>query len=82
MASEEAFGLDAFALDDLNALAQANIEGDAEVVHRKLTRLDAALNDMAERAARFYPLLGDLARTQKTSAEVFGAQGKSARAHA
>lgn len=68
-------------LDDLNALAQANIEGDAEVVYRKLTRLDAALNDMAERAARFYLLLGDLARTQETSAEVFLAHKDSLLAH-
>ena len=50
-------------LADLHALAAASAAGDAEEVYRKLTRLDRALADMAERAARFYLLLGELART-------------------
>jgi len=58
-------------LDDLVTLARANTDGDAEEVYRKLNRLDSALADMAERAARFYLLLGDLSRTTDASAEVF-----------
>lgn len=68
-------------LEDLKALARANLAGDAEGVYRKFTRLDSALNDMAERAARFYLLLGDLARTHETSAEVFLAHKDSLLAH-
>jgi len=58
-------------LDDLRALASANRGGDAEEVYRKLVRLDAALSDMATRAARFYLLLGDLARSNEASPEIF-----------
>ncbi|MFC9251196.1 TIGR02677 family protein [Amycolatopsis thailandensis] len=68
-------------LEDLKALAQANHDGAAEVVYRKFTRLDTALADMAERAARFYLLLGDLARTHETSAEAFLAHKDSLLAH-
>lgn len=58
-------------LADLQALAAASSTGDADEVYRKLTRLDRALGDMAERAARFYLLLGELARTTDHRAEVF-----------
>ncbi|MFB9895361.1 TIGR02677 family protein [Planobispora takensis] len=58
-------------LADLKALAEANRAGDGEEVHRKLVRLDQALSDMAMRAARFYLMLGDLARTNDTRPEVF-----------
>jgi uncharacterized protein (TIGR02677 family) len=58
-------------LVDLDALAAANEAGDAEEVYRKLSRLDRALSDMAERAARFYLMLGDLARTNDTRPEIF-----------
>ncbi|MEO3801183.1 TIGR02677 family protein [Nonomuraea sp. B1E8] len=58
-------------LKDLKALATANREGDGEEVYRKLSRLDGVLSDMAMRAARFYLMLGDLARTNDTSPEVF-----------
>ena len=58
-------------LADLAALAQANADGDAEEVYRKLSRLDRALADIAERAARFYHLLGDLSRTNDSRPEVF-----------
>ncbi|HEV2635906.1 MAG TPA: TIGR02677 family protein [Actinocrinis sp.] len=58
-------------LADLNALAKANAEGDADEVYRKLSRLDGVLADMALRAARFYLMLGDLARTNDTRPEVF-----------
>ncbi|MFC3824092.1 TIGR02677 family protein, partial [Planomonospora venezuelensis] len=58
-------------LADLKALAEANRAGDGEEVHRKLARLDQALSDMAMRAARFYLMLGDLARTNDTRPEVF-----------
>ena len=68
-------------LDDLVMLARANAEGDAEEVYRKLNRLDSALADMAERAARFYLLLGDLSRTTEASAEVFLAHKDALLAH-
>lgn len=58
-------------LADLGALTEAVRSGDAEEVYRKLSRLDQALTDMAQRAARFYLMLGDLARTNDTRPEVF-----------
>ena len=58
-------------LADLRALAAANAAGDAEEVYRKLSRLDSVLADMAQRSARFYLMLGDLARTNDTRPEVF-----------
>ncbi|MDP9799604.1 uncharacterized protein (TIGR02677 family) [Catenuloplanes nepalensis] len=58
-------------LADLKALAHANTAGDAEEVYRKLNRLDRALADVAERAARFYHMLGDLGRTHDVRPEVF-----------
>ncbi len=58
-------------LADLVALADANQAGDAEEVFRKINRLDRALADIAERAARFYHMLGDLSRTNDARPEVF-----------
>jgi uncharacterized protein (TIGR02677 family) len=58
-------------LADLAALADANQRGDGEEVYRKLNRLDRALADIAERAARFYHMLGDLGRTNDARPEVF-----------
>ena len=58
-------------LADLTDLAAANEAGDGELVYRKLNRLDATLSDMAERAARFYLVLGDLVRTTEITPEVF-----------
>jgi uncharacterized protein (TIGR02677 family) len=58
-------------LADLKALAVANGSGDAEEVYRKLSRLDRALADIAERAARFYHMLGDLSRTPDVRPEAF-----------
>jgi len=68
-------------LEDLRALADANEQGDAEEVYRKLNRLDSVLKDMAERAARFYLMLGDLSRSSETSAEVFLAHKDALLAH-
>jgi len=68
-------------LADLNALASANREGDAEEVYRKLTRLDSVLGDMAERAARFYLMLGDLSRSTETTADAFLAHKDALLAH-
>lgn len=68
-------------LDDLVTLARANTDGDAEEVYRKLNRLDSTLADMAERAARFYLLLGDLSRTTDATAEVFLAHKDALLAH-
>lgn len=58
-------------LADLTDLAAANAAGDAELIIRKLMRLDATLSDMAERAARFYLVLGDLVRTTEITPETF-----------
>jgi uncharacterized protein (TIGR02677 family) len=58
-------------LADLRALAGAVRSGDAAEVYRKLSRLDGVLASMAQRAARFYLMLGDLARTNDTRPEVF-----------
>jgi uncharacterized protein (TIGR02677 family) len=58
-------------LADLAALATANAAGDGEEVYRKLDRLDRALADIAERAARFYHMLGDLSRTNDVRPETF-----------
>ena len=68
-------------LADLRALAAAGLAGDGDEVYRKLTRLDRALGDMAERAARFYLLLGELARTTDHRAEVFLAHKDALLAH-
>jgi uncharacterized protein (TIGR02677 family) len=58
-------------LADLVALADAGRAGDAEEVYRKINRLDRALADIAERAARFYHMLGDLSRTNDARPEAF-----------
>jgi uncharacterized protein (TIGR02677 family) len=58
-------------LADLVTLAEAARTGDAAEVYRKLSRLDGVLADMAQRAARFYLMLGDLARTNDTRPEAF-----------
>jgi uncharacterized protein (TIGR02677 family) len=58
-------------LADLHDLANANRDGDAEMVYRKLSRLDTALADMAERAARFYLMLSELSHSTESSADVF-----------
>jgi uncharacterized protein (TIGR02677 family) len=68
-------------LADLRALAEAGRLGDSEEVYRKLSRLDSALGDMAQRAARFYLMLGDLARTNDTRPEVFLAHKDALLAH-
>lgn len=68
-------------LADLGALAEANRSGDAEEVYRKLSRLDRALADIAERAARFYHMLGDLSRTNDVRPEVFLAHKDALLAH-
>jgi uncharacterized protein (TIGR02677 family) len=68
-------------LADLGALRRALLDGDAEEVYRKLSRLDRVLVDMAERAARFYLMLADLARTNDTRPEIFLAHKDALLAH-
>lgn len=58
-------------LADLKALAKANENADSEEVYRKLSRLDRVLADMAERAARFYLMLGDLGRSNDARPQLF-----------
>lgn len=68
-------------LADLNTLAAANKAGDAERVYRTLRRLDAALSDMATRAAHFYLSLGDMVRTTEITPESFLAHKDALLAH-
>ncbi|WP_369251132.1 TIGR02677 family protein [Streptomyces sp. R41] len=58
-------------LADFKALATANRQGDQDEVYRKLTRLDSVLEDMTQRAARFYLTLNDVVRTTDISPETF-----------
>ncbi|WP_235916214.1 TIGR02677 family protein [Antrihabitans cavernicola] len=58
-------------LADLTDLAAANRTADADLIYRKLSRLDSALSDMATRAAHFYLSLGDLVRTTEVTPESF-----------
>ncbi|MFD4438613.1 TIGR02677 family protein [Nocardia sp. NPDC058519] len=68
-------------LADLRTLAAANRDGDAERVYTTLRRLDAALTDMAARAAHFYLSLGDLVRTTEITPESFLAHKDALLAH-
>ncbi|WP_433762315.1 TIGR02677 family protein [Nocardia sp. CA-135398] len=68
-------------LADLSTLAEANKAGDAERVYRTLRRLDAALSDMAARAAHFYLSLGDMVRTTEITPESFLAHKDALLAH-
>jgi uncharacterized protein (TIGR02677 family) len=58
-------------LEDLDALAVANRAGDAVRVHLLLDRLHGVLTDLADRAARFYLMIGELARVEEARPEVF-----------
>jgi uncharacterized protein (TIGR02677 family) len=58
-------------LEDLDALAEANRAGDAVRVHLLLDRLHGVLTDLADRAARFYLMIGELARVEEARPEVF-----------
>ncbi|WP_425577647.1 TIGR02677 family protein [Nocardia callitridis] len=58
-------------LADLHTLAEANRVGDGARCYRTLRRLDAALSEMAARAAHFYLSLGDLVRTTEITPESF-----------
>src|SRR5579859_1100695 len=58
-------------LDDLRSLAAAVRDGDGEQVYRRLSRLDAVLDDMSRRAAQFHLTLGEIIRSTDTSPEVF-----------
>ncbi|WP_330229970.1 TIGR02677 family protein [Nocardia sp. NBC_00508] len=68
-------------LADLHTLAEANRACDAERVYRTLRRLDAALSDLAARAAHFYLGLGDLVRTTEITPESFLAHKDALLAH-
>ena len=58
-------------LDDLVELAAANRAADADTIYRTLRRSDAALSELATRAAHFYLSLGDLIRTTDITPESF-----------
>ncbi|THV42203.1 TIGR02677 family protein [Glycomyces buryatensis] len=58
-------------LEDLEQLAAANRGGDGDTVLRRFKRIDSSLNEVAEQAARFYAMLGDLTRTTEVNAAIF-----------
>jgi uncharacterized protein (TIGR02677 family) len=58
-------------LEDLAAMAEANRSGDAVRVHLLLDRLHGVLTDLADRAARFYLMIGELSRTEDARPETF-----------
>jgi hypothetical protein len=58
-------------LDDLTSLASAVRAGDGEQVYRRLSRLDAVLDDMARRAAQFHLTLGEIIRSTDTAPDTF-----------
>jgi uncharacterized protein (TIGR02677 family) len=58
-------------LEDLKALAAANLAGDGEQVYRRLSRLDSVMEDMARRSAQFHVTLGEIVRSTDTSADTF-----------
>jgi uncharacterized protein (TIGR02677 family) len=58
-------------LDDLKALTAATRAQNAEQVYRRLSRLDAVLDDMSRRAAQFHLTLGEIIRSTDTSPDTF-----------
>lgn len=69
-ATLQRFALAAIA-EDLHDLAAANVAGDAARVHRILHQLDLVFRDMAERAAQFYVMIGQLSQAHDARAELF-----------
>ena len=57
--------------DDLASLADANRRGDAVAVTRYLHQLDSVFTDMADRAAQFYVMLGQLTQQSDVEPEIF-----------
>src|SRR6266516_4404351 len=58
-------------LDDLKSLGAAAMAGDGQQVYRRLSRLDAVLDDMARRAAQSHLTLGEIIRSTDTSPGTF-----------
>jgi uncharacterized protein (TIGR02677 family) len=58
-------------LEDLKSLASAVRDADGEQVYRRLSRLDAVLDDMARRAAQFHLTLGEIVRSTDTAPDTF-----------
>ncbi|MFC4586976.1 TIGR02677 family protein [Sphaerisporangium corydalis] len=58
-------------LDDLRSLAAANLAGDEEQVHRRLSRLDQVMEDMVRRSARFHVTLGEIVTSTDASPDLF-----------
>ncbi|HYS33115.1 MAG TPA: TIGR02677 family protein [Streptosporangiaceae bacterium] len=58
-------------LDDLKSLAAAVRDADGQQVYRRLSRLDAVLDDMSRRAAQFHLTLGEIIRSTDTSPGTF-----------
>jgi uncharacterized protein (TIGR02677 family) len=58
-------------LRDFEGLAAANRDADNDEIVRRLTSLDRAVQDMAQRTARFHLTLGDITRSTDTSPDTF-----------
>ncbi|HEX2145978.1 MAG TPA: DUF2397 family protein [Glycomyces sp.] len=58
-------------LRNLEQLVTANRGGDGDTVLERFNDIDRSLNGIAEQAARFYAMLGDLARTTEVNAANF-----------
>lgn len=58
-------------LRDFEGLAAANRAADNDEIVRRLSSLDRAVQDMAQRSARFHLTLGDITRGTDTSPETF-----------
>jgi uncharacterized protein (TIGR02677 family) len=58
-------------LEDLRALHKGVRDGDGDQVYRRLSRLDAVLDDMSRRAAQFHLTLGEIMRSTDTSPHTF-----------
>lgn len=58
-------------LNNLELLAAANRGGDGDTVLERFVDIDRSLNGVAEQAARFYAMLGDLTRTTEVNAAIF-----------
>ncbi|MEV2275258.1 TIGR02677 family protein [Nocardiopsis sp. NPDC049922] len=58
-------------LADLRSLAEANRTGQVEDVYRRLSRVDAVMEDMGRRSARFHVTLGEILRSTEASPDTF-----------
>jgi hypothetical protein len=58
-------------LEDLKALAAANLAGESEQLYRRLSRLDSVMEDMGRRSAHFHVTLGEIICSTEVSPDAF-----------